>query len=76
MPNGLTYNRYGLITPKKLGNAVIRNRVRRLLRESLRYQHPHLKPGHDLAILAFAGAVKTPLASPLADLLRQAELFA
>lgn len=75
MPNGLTHNRYGLITPKKLGSAVIRNRIRRLLRERLRHLHPHLKPGHDLAILALAGAVGTPLASPLADLLRQAELF-
>ena len=33
-PNGLTHNRYGFVTSKHLGKAVVRNRTRRLLRET------------------------------------------
>lgn len=39
-PNGLTHNRYGFIAVKRVGNAVRRNRIRRLLREAIRQQHP------------------------------------
>jgi ribonuclease P protein component len=50
--NGLTHNRYGFITGKHLGSAVIRNRVRRLLRESVRLLHPRLRAGFDLVLIA------------------------
>ncbi len=50
--NGLDHNRYGFITGKTLGKAVIRNRVRRLLREAVRDMHPRLHPGHDIVIIA------------------------
>ena len=36
LPNGLDHNRYGFITSKRIGNAVVRNRVRRRLREAVR----------------------------------------
>jgi ribonuclease P protein component len=36
IPNALDHNRYGFITSKRLGKAVVRNRVRRRLRESVR----------------------------------------
>ena len=35
LPNSLEHNRYGFVTPKRLGGAVIRNRLRRRLRESI-----------------------------------------
>ena len=36
LPNGLTSSRYGLSVSKRVGKAVIRNRMKRLLREILR----------------------------------------
>jgi len=46
MPNGLEYSRYGFIVSKRVGTAVARNRIKRLLREIAR-QIP-LKPGWDI----------------------------
>ena len=36
LPNEFPHNRYGFITSKRLGKAVVRNRVRRRLREGVR----------------------------------------
>lgn len=58
--NGLDHNRYGFITGKGLGKAVIRNRVRRLLREAVRAMHPRLQPGHDIVIIARRPMVGQP----------------
>lgn len=52
VPNGLADNRYGIVTSKRLGKAVARNRVRRLLREVLRQMHPHLQTGFDVVVIA------------------------
>jgi ribonuclease P protein component len=77
MPNGLTHNRYGLITGKQLGNAVTRNRVRRLLRESLRLLHPRLRVGFDMVLVARQAVVEEPFGTVqriLEELCRQAGL--
>lgn len=50
--NGLTHNRYGFITGKRLGNAVTRNRARRLLRETVRHLQPDIQTGFDIALIA------------------------
>jgi ribonuclease P protein component len=44
--------RFGLATGRKLGNAVVRNRVRRRLREVLRVMAPSFQPGWDVLIIA------------------------
>lgn len=42
---GRPYSRLGVVTSRKVGNAVTRSRARRLLRESFRlHQHELLKP--------------------------------
>ncbi|MEW6581112.1 MAG: ribonuclease P protein component [Chloroflexota bacterium] len=50
--NGLAHNRYGFVTSKRLGTAVVRNRIRRLLREAVREVHAHLRQGYDIAFVA------------------------
>jgi ribonuclease P protein component len=62
-PNGLLYNRYGFVTGKSLGKAVTRNRVRRLLRESVRLLHPHLLAGYDIVLIARPPVVGQPFAA-------------
>lgn len=44
--------RFGLSTGKRIGGAVVRNRVRRRLREALRATDPSLRPGWDVLIVA------------------------
>ncbi len=60
LSNGLTYNRFGFITSKRLGNAVTRNRVRRQLREVIRHLQPHLRIGYDVVIVARRNIVGQP----------------
>ena len=58
--NGLSYNRYGFVTSKKLGNAVIRNRTKRRIREVTYQLHPKLKRGYDIVTIARHAIVEQP----------------
>ena len=49
---GLDTTRFGLSTGRRLGGAVVRNRVRRRLREALRVMAPSFQPGWDVLIIA------------------------
>ncbi|MBI1278558.1 MAG: ribonuclease P protein component [Anaerolineaceae bacterium] len=51
MPNGLSHNRYGLVTSGRVGGAVVRNRTRRLLREVIRGLNPRLRSGFDVVLI-------------------------
>ena len=52
LPNDLDYNRIGITVSKKIGNAVIRNKVRRRIREVVRLNTSALGKGLDIAIVA------------------------
>ena len=51
-------NRVGITVSKKLGKAVIRNRVRRRLREVYRLNEEKFLPGWDIVIVARSRAVE------------------
>ncbi len=77
-PNGLAYTRCGFVTSRRLGIAVVRNRVRRRLREAVRLCYGHISPGWDLVWIArppiLAADFRT-IAGAVAGLLQQARLW-
>ncbi len=56
LPNGLSLSRYGFTVSRRVGKAVVRNRVKRLLREILR--QTQLKPGWDIVFIARPSAAR------------------
>jgi ribonuclease P protein component len=76
LPNSLEHNRYGFVTSKRLGGAVIRNRVRRRLRESIRVLPA--QPGWDVVVSAKLPAAKAAfqeLNRSVVDLLTRAKIL-
>lgn len=55
--NSLDWSRFGLSVGKRLGNAVARNRVRRILREAFRLARPDLPSGLDIVCVAKPAAL-------------------
>ena len=51
-PNRTATNRVGITASKKLGHAVVRNRVRRRLREIYRLNEERFAPGWDIVVVA------------------------
>lgn len=77
LPSGLGLSRYGLSVSKRVGNAVTRNRVKRLLREILRLTP--LAVGWDIVFIARSPAATADYASlkkSVMDLLSRARLLA
>lgn len=72
-PNKLGHNRLGLTVSAKLGHAVVRNRIRRRLREIFRLNQPKLKQGYDVIIVARTRAVDAPYRDLERAFLRQCE---
>lgn len=56
LPNGLSLSRYGFSVSRRVGKAVVRNRVKRLCREILR--QASLKPGWDIIFIARSAAAR------------------
>jgi ribonuclease P protein component len=75
--SGLPHNRYGFVTSRAVGKAVVRNRVRRRLREAVRSFT--LKEGWDIVVIARRTAVEATyqeLRGSLAALLSRAGVVA
>ena len=52
-------NRVGITVSKKLGGAVVRNRVRRRLREVYRLHEEQFSPGWDIVVVARSRCIKS-----------------
>jgi ribonuclease P protein component len=73
-PNELGWTRIGISTSRRVGNAVVRNFIRRRIREAFRRNKDNLPAGFDLVCIPRAKAkVKgVDVASPLLRLSQQA----
>ena len=61
--------RVGFSVPRRLGNSVIRNRIRRRMREAVRLERGHLAAGRDLVFHPRSSVLE----APFADLRREVE---
>ncbi len=70
--------RLGMTTSKKVGNAVIRNRMRRLIRENLRTMYPLLPSNKDIVVVVRKGNLDIGLISirkELVSILKRLEIL-
>lgn len=54
--NNLDNNRVGVATTKKIGNSVVRNKIRRRIKESYRLNINKVKQGYDIVFLSRVNA--------------------
>ena len=76
LPSGLDATRYGLTVSRRVGKAVVRNKIKRRLREILRQMN--LPPGWDIIIIVRNPAARadfTTLGRSVGKLLIQAGLI-
>ena len=76
--NGLQNARFGVAAGKKVGGAVVRNRVKRRIRAVLAGAAGEITPGHDLLFIArkpSAAAASHELNAAVKQLIRRAGLL-
>jgi ribonuclease P protein component len=66
--NGMEQNRLGITVTTRVGNAVVRNRIKRLLRESFRRWKEPASNGQDIVVIAKRGAEMLSLSEVAAEL--------
>ena len=69
--NGFLYSRKAFLASKKVGGAVVRNRARRLMKESFRKMEQEVKPGRDILFIA-RSSIKGASCSEVESSLRRA----
>lgn len=68
--NGLGRSRFGISVKKALGGAVVRNRIRRRIREILRLNHSEIPSGWDMVIHPRSSVAQAKFASLAAEFVR------
>lgn len=58
LPNGLAYSRFGFSVSKRIGTAVVRNRIRRRMREAIRLRYASIASGWDVVFIARASSAE------------------
>jgi len=79
LPNDLPYSRFGFAVNSRIGNAVVRNRIKRRLREVMRLRMKRILPGWDIICIArrpIRSADYLQMEAACARLLRRAQLLA
>ncbi len=79
VPNDLGLARFGFSVGRRLGGAVVRNRVKRRLSEAVRLQYGCMQPGWDVVLIArkpVVGAEYVDVQRAVSDLLTRAGLCA
>lgn len=78
LPNEMSHSRFGVGAGRSIGNAVQRNRAKRVLRETIRPLIPNISAGWDMVFLArkpMANAKFSEINLVVTNLLQQAELL-
>ncbi len=76
--NGTDENRFGYVVGKKVGNAVRRNRAKRLMREAVRCRLDRMRKGWDVILIARREAEDAEFAvvdTAVENLFQRAHLF-
>ena len=78
LPNGQAYSRFGFSVNSRIGRAVVRNRIKRRLREIVRLWMHQIGPGWDVILIArrpIRSADYRQMEAACARLFRRAHLF-
>jgi ribonuclease P protein component len=73
LPNALQNTRLGITVTKKVGTAVERNRIKRVVREVFRRNRTLFPAGHDLVFIAKRGSTDIAYDSLLTEVQRAAK---
>ena len=66
--NGLPFNRIAFTFPRKFGNAVKRNRSRRVSREAYRFLRNEIQQGYDMVLLVYPDSKRDVLSGRMGQL--------